>query len=196
MEDKQPKQFMKPELRRGKSLLGPHHSCKFGPKASYVRAEVDTDYDVDPLDRKLKWNKPPENALIVKKIGTDTTKYLKQLATWLMNEKNLHVFVLPAVLDEESLKEDKSFANIYKQLLPFHDNKEIDFVACLGGDGTLLYAANLFQHSMPPVISFHLGSLGFLTTHEIDNYQSSLIDLLGGNAVLMLRSRLRCIVDR
>lgn len=33
----------------------------------------------------------------------------------------------------------------------------------LGGDGTVLYASWLFQHVVPPVIPFALGSLGFLT---------------------------------
>ena len=196
MEKNVSKRFTKPELKRGKSLLGPRLSCKYGPKASYVRAELERDYEVDPLDRKLKWNKPPENALIVKKTGTDTTKPLKELATWLMKERDLHVFVLPDVLKEEAVKEDLAFTNVYHQLQVFNGNEEIDFVICLGGDGTLLYATSLFQHSMPPVISFHLGSLGFLTTHKIEDYQTSLIDLLDGSAVLLLRSRLRCIVER
>jgi NAD+ kinase len=32
----------------------------------------------------------------------------------------------------------------------------IDFIICLGGDGTLLYASSLFQKSVPPVMAFHL----------------------------------------
>lgn len=42
----------------------------------------------------------------------------------------------------------------------------IDFVVCLGGDGLLLHAASLFGSALPPIISFKLGSLGFLTTHR------------------------------
>src|SRR5690606_6310390 len=38
-----------------------------------------------------------------------------------------------------------------------------DFVITLGGDGTVLYASWLFQRIVPPVLSFALGSLGFLT---------------------------------
>jgi NAD kinase len=41
---------------------------------------------------------------------------------------------------------------------------QIDLIVTLGGDGTVLYAAWLFQTSqVPPVIPFHFGSLGFLT---------------------------------
>ncbi len=32
----------------------------------------------------------------------------------------------------------------------------IDFIVCLGGDGTLLYASSLFQKSVPPIMAFHL----------------------------------------
>ena len=42
----------------------------------------------------------------------------------------------------------------------------VDFVVCLGGDGVVLHASNLFPEAMPPVISFNLGSLGFLTNHR------------------------------
>lgn len=42
----------------------------------------------------------------------------------------------------------------------------VDFVVCLGGDGLLLHAASLLGPALPPVISFKLGSLGFLTTHR------------------------------
>ena len=97
---------------------------------------------------------------------------------------------------------------------------KIDFIVCLGGDGTLLYASSLFQQSVPPVMAFHLGSLGFLTPFEIDNFEQQITHVLEGknyfiifffvklnfifcnkinvsflgHAALTLRSRLRCIV--
>jgi len=71
---------------------------------------------------------------------------------------------------------------------------KIDFIVCLGGDGTLLYASSLFQQSVPPVMSFHLGSLGFLTPFEFQNFEQQLTHILEGNAALTLRSRLRCII--
>lgn len=43
----------------------------------------------------------------------------------------------------------------------------MDFVACLGGDGVILHASNLFRGAVPPVVSFNLGSLGFLTSHNV-----------------------------
>lgn len=72
----------------------------------------------------------------------------------------------------------------------------IDFIVCLGGDGTLLYASLLFQQSVPPVMAFHLGSLGFLTPFQFDNFQEQVTNVLEGHAALTLRSRLRCIIYR
>lgn len=72
----------------------------------------------------------------------------------------------------------------------------IDFIVCLGGDGTLLYASLLFQQSVPPVMAFHLGSLGFLTPFRFDNFEEQLTSVLEGHAALTLRSRLRCVMHR
>jgi NADH kinase len=37
-----------------------------------------------------------------------------------------------------------------------------DVVVTLGGDGTLLHVSSLFPNKVPPVISFSMGTLGFL----------------------------------
>ena len=57
---------------------------------------------------------------------------------------------------------------------------KIDFIVCLGGDGTLLYASSLFQQSVPPVMAFHLGSLGFLTPFEFENFEQQVTQVLEG----------------
>lgn len=49
---------------------------------------------------------------------------------------------------------------------------------------------------MPPVMAFHLGSLGFLTPFRFDNFQKQVTKVLEGDAALTLRSRLRCIIVR
>ena len=45
-------------------------------------------------------------------------------------------------------------------------------MACLGGDGVILHASNLFRSAVPPVVSFNLGSLGFLTSHSVSFFKS------------------------
>merc|ERR1712004_106975 len=47
---------------------------------------------------------------------------------------------------------------------------------------------------VPPVMPFHMGSLGFLTPFEFQNFEQQLTHILEGNAALTLRSRLRCII--
>ncbi|KAI9882152.1 MAG: hypothetical protein M1823_006103 [Watsoniomyces obsoletus] len=49
-----------------------------------------------------------------------------------------------------------------------------DFVVTLGGDGTVLYASWLFQRIVPPVLSFALGSLGFLTKFDYSRFPETL----------------------
>ena len=49
---------------------------------------------------------------------------------------------------------------------------------CLGGDGTLLWASGLFPRAMPPVISFAMGSLGFLSTFRYEQFRERLDDLI------------------
>ncbi|KAJ3080082.1 NAD(+) kinase, partial [Rhizoclosmatium hyalinum] len=51
---------------------------------------------------------------------------------------------------------------------------DVDLVVTLGGDGTVLYSSSLFQERVPPIVAFHLGSLGFLTVFKHDTYQSNL----------------------
>ena len=88
---------------------------------------------------------------------------------------------------------------LQEKLMTFREGQDdltdkIDFIICLGGDGTLLYASSLFQQSVPPVMAFHLGSLGFLTPFKFDNFHEQVTSVLEGHAALTLRSRLRCII--
>ncbi|KAI8808813.1 ATP-NAD kinase-like domain-containing protein [Cladochytrium replicatum] len=77
--------------------------------------------------------------------------------------------------------------------------EEIDFIITLGGDGTVLFAAWLFQQKVPPIIPFHLGSLGFLTVFEFTKFRSSITRVLQDNHKGMrmnFRLRFACTVYR
>lgn len=60
-------------------------------------------------------------------------------------------------------------------------HQHVDFVVCLGGDGTILHASSLFQWAIPPVISFSAGSLGFLTNHSLANVEADLKAVIYGS---------------
>lgn len=164
--------------------------------------------------------------LVIKKVRDSTVlPPFVHLVEWLIQEKHMVVWVESAVLDDPLLMEDKKFMGIKDKLVTFkyvqwkkplnsqyikiyhfcccyfRDGRDdlkdrIDFIICLGGDGTLLYASLLFQQSVPPVMAFHLGSLGFLTPFQFDNFQDQVTNVLEGHAALTLRSRLRCIIVR
>jgi hypothetical protein len=65
-------------------------------------------------------------------------------------EKHMVVFVEQTVMDDTLLINNPGFSVVKEKLMTFRDGKDdltdkIDFIICLGGDGTLLYASLLFQ---------------------------------------------------
>lgn len=71
-----------------------------------------------------------------------------------------------------------------------------DFVITLGGDGTVLYASWLFQRIVPPVLSFALGSLGFLTKFDFEEYQQTLTTAFTDGVTVSLRLRFEGTIMR
>jgi NAD+ kinase len=71
-----------------------------------------------------------------------------------------------------------------------------DFVVSLGGDGTVLYASWLFQRVVPPVLSFALGSLGFLTKFDFEQYQETLTRAFRDGVTISLRLRFESTIMR
>lgn len=71
-----------------------------------------------------------------------------------------------------------------------------DFVVTLGGDGTVLYASWLFQQIVPPVLSFGLGSLGFMTKFDYSDFQGILTRAFRDGITVSLRLRFECTVMR
>jgi hypothetical protein len=57
-------------------------------------------------------------------------------------------------------------------------------VVCLGGDGVILHASSLFKQHIPPVVSFHLGSMGFLTNHPYPDFRQELRQVRRCNMLL------------
>jgi NAD+ kinase len=71
-----------------------------------------------------------------------------------------------------------------------------DLIITLGGDGTVLYASWLFQRIVPPVMSFALGSLGFLTKFDFEKYQETLTKAFRDGVTISLRLRFEGTVMR
>ncbi|KAI6669577.1 hypothetical protein NL676_004462 [Syzygium grande] len=64
-------------------------------------------------------------------------------------------------------------------------HKKVDLLVTLGGDGTVLWAASLFQGPVPPVVSFNMGSLGFMTPFSRDGYKKQLESILRGDGLIL-----------
>uniref|UniRef100_A0AAQ4PDI9 NAD(+) kinase n=1 Tax=Gasterosteus aculeatus aculeatus TaxID=481459 RepID=A0AAQ4PDI9_GASAC len=182
---------------RPQSLHGPSPVTKFGPKACMLQNPHTVMHIQDPASQRLTWNKQPKSVLVIKKIrDASLLQPFKELCVFLTEMKDLIVYVEKKVLEDPAILDDENFGTITKKFCTFRDDLDdisnrIDFIICLGGDGTLLYASSLFQESVPPVMAFHLGSLGFLTPFKFDTYQSQVTQIIDGNAAIVLRSRLK-----
>jgi len=185
---------------RTRSLNAPSPIQQFGPCGRIMKNSAMVMTIQDPASQRLTWYKPPLTVLVIKKVrDAAVIPPFIQLVKWFINEKRMVVFVESAIMDDPVLVRNPEFGHIQEKLMTFNEQKDdltdkIDFVVCLGGDGTLLYASSLFQQSVPPIMAFHLGSLGFLTPFKFDDFESQVTHVLEGHAALTLRSRLRCIL--
>ncbi|XP_028850491.1 NAD kinase isoform X1 [Denticeps clupeoides] len=183
--------------RRSQSLHGPSPVTTFGPKACMMKNPKAIMHIQDPASQRLTWNNPPKSVLVIKKIRDPSLlQPFKNLCKFLTEQKNMIVYVESKVLEDPAIACDENFAVIKNYFCTFREEFDdisncVDFIICLGGDGTLLYASSLFQESVPPVMAFHLGSLGFLTPFSFDTYQSQVTQVIEGNAAIILRSRLK-----
>ncbi|XP_016072345.1 PREDICTED: NAD kinase isoform X2 [Miniopterus natalensis] len=184
------------EFRRTRSLHGPCPVTTFGPKACMLQNPQTIMHIQDPASQRLTWNKSPKSVLVIKKIrDASLLQPFKELCVYLM-EMNMIVYVEKKVLEDPAVVGDGGFGPVKKRFCTFREDyddisNQIDFIICLGGDGTLLYASSLFQGSVPPVMAFHLGSLGFLTPFNFENFQTQVTQVIQGNAAIVLRSRLK-----
>ncbi|XP_069893200.1 NAD kinase isoform X1 [Dipodomys merriami] len=185
------------EFRRTRSLHGPSPVTTFGPKACVLQNPQTIMHIQDPGSQRLTWNKSPKSVLVIKKIrDASLLQPFKELCVYLMEENNMIVYVEKKVLEDPAIASDENFGPVKKKFCTFREDyddisNQIDLIICLGGDGTLLYASSLFQGSVPPVMAFHLGSLGFLTPFNFENFQSQVTQVIEGNAAVVLRSRLK-----
>ncbi|KAL7624814.1 NADH kinase pos5 [Parahypoxylon ruwenzoriense] len=119
----------------------------------------------------LQWPEPPRNILIVPKLhDPKVTQSALSFANHIRTEyPNLNLVF------------ERRIAPTIHETLPFpiytadpgQFPAKIDLVATLGGDGTILRAASLFSlhASVPPILSFSMGSLGFLGEWKFEEYK-------------------------
>ncbi|KAL5366072.1 ATP-NAD kinase-like domain-containing protein [Aspergillus floccosus] len=172
----------------------------------------DMAWNVRKLSKKLdsiKLKLSVKNVFLVTKKGDDfVVGYTRKVTQWLLSDERDAKYV---VYVEKRLENDPEFdaAQILEEepaakgRLKFWDTDFVhekahifDFVITLGGDGTVLYTSWLFQHVVPPVLSFSLGSLGFLTKFDFKNYQKTLEGAFKEGVAVSLRLRFECTIMR
>jgi NAD+ kinase len=153
------------------------------------------------------------NVMIVTKARDNQLVVLtKELALWLLrtprygSDLGVNVFVDAKLRNSKRfnapgiLQENPRYESMLKYWTPdlcWSQPEKFDLVLTLGGDGTVLFTSWLFQRIVPPVLSFSLGSLGFLTSFEFEKYKHHLNRVMGEEGMRVnLRMRFTCTVYR
>lgn len=145
---------------------------------------------------QARWMRTPRTVFIVKKPGEpDCAAAMLELARYLTRDQfKVTVVAEKAVFDPA--KESRQFVQHLRELAVVqatHDELRampIDFCVTVGGDGTIIWLSHVFPRGCPPVLSIHMGSLGFLSTFGRGVAQSKLRSVMEEVMVLTLRMRL------
>ena len=152
--------------------------------------EVSKQLQRRPIKRAVR------NIMIITKARDNSLiKLTRELANWLIVTPRYGQSHGVTVYVDNKLRNSKRFdaaglvakdPNFEKMLqywtpdLCWSHAERFDLVVTLGGDGTVLFTSWLFQRVVPPILSFSLGSLGFLTPFNFAQYRASLDHVMGG----------------
>lgn len=176
-------------------------------KKAYSHAQLSsTAHGVRILSKNLSNTKVAlevKNLMIVTKKQDDSLIYLtREMVEWiLVNYPSIDIYVDAKFEKNEPFnakelcKDSKCGSHKIRYWTPtFVKENEyfFDLIITLGGDGTVLYVSSIFQKNVPPVMSFALGSLGFLTNFQFENFKHDLSKVLQNKIKSKMRMRLCC----
>lgn len=174
--------------------------------ATSVR-EISKQLQRRPIKRAVR------SVMIITKARDNSLVYLtRELAEWLLKTPRYNSNLGVTVYVDAKLRTSKRFnaASLlamnpnYERMLKYwtpdlcwESPGKFDLVLTLGGDGTVLFTSCLFQRVVPPILSFSLGSLGFLTNFEFSAYKTHLNRIMGDHGMRVnLRMRFTCTIYR
>lgn len=174
--------------------------------ATSVR-EISKQLQRRPIKRAVR------SVMVVTKARDNSLIYLtRDLAEWLLKTPRYGSDIGVTVYVDAKLRKSKRFSADsliasnprYEKMLKYWtpdlcwtSPEKFDLVLTLGGDGTVLYTSWLFQRIVPPILSFSLGSLGFLTNFEFAAYKTHLDRVMGEQGMRVnLRMRFTCTIYR
>lgn len=127
-------------------------------------------------------------AIFGRVFNSSVTPYVDYLIDYLNNSK-----VEIIMYDEfyEFLKQETSCPQHFKTFST-NDNlpKDINFMLCLGGDGTMLAAVSLIKDSRIPIAGINFGRLGFLANIPKNEIEQALNQILLGHYSIQERALL------
>ncbi|CAD7703844.1 unnamed protein product [Ostreobium quekettii] len=185
------------------------------PMFTFVFNEIVCSLSIDTFSIVLRFSTAAwccHSVMLIKKVGDELMNEFIQVLQYLGEEEDMQVVVEPDMYTRLAKSHPHfGFVHTYDENEVNRLGECVDFVACLGGDGVILHASHLFGEVIPPVICFHLGSLGFLTNHLFSEYRQALRNVIYGCAdtspcsipdsfsagvLITLRMRLLCEVMR
>uniref|UniRef100_A0A0G4GI38 NAD(+) kinase n=1 Tax=Chromera velia CCMP2878 TaxID=1169474 RepID=A0A0G4GI38_9ALVE len=183
---------------RANSVAHHHHQHP----QDYHEEDRQSDRDLDYLPRHgfcgdlvCHFKQRPRHVLVVKRLNSHgVTLKAVELANYFVRDLGITVIVEPNAADDFNANGAMSVKTWKAGMSPSDIVSVIDFVVCLGGDGTLLWVSGLFPMQMPPVAGIGMGSLGYLTQFEVQESKDLVRRMTDGTFNVCLRSRLRVLV--
>ena len=118
----------------------------------------------------------PQRVFLIKKFGSShVDQQASDLSKWLIAQHQLTVYIEADVQQRQG----SLFPNCH--VYDSHQHRHtIDFVITMGGDGTALHFNSLFNdsHTIPMLLSFSMGTLGFLTPFNFKDHQTIINQML------------------
>lgn len=116
------------------------------------------------------------NVLVVRKLSKDVTieNHYKDCVKFLLGKGCVVYTELNSIRIENTM--------IFSQ----DDCSKIEVLVTLGGDGTVIWATKLFQgYPVPPVISFNLGTLGFMAKFTSEHILKTLNQIIQASSLTL-----------
>lgn len=135
----------------------------------------------------LRWPLPPRNLLVVKKQHTPIVEdaFIEFLKHVRRSYPSLSVILERDVAEQTHSRLEMPVYSTSEDVAPeVQLGQKVDLTTTLGGDGTILHAASLFSsaRSVPPILSFSMGTLGFLGEWKFDEYKRAFRDVYTSGA--------------
>ncbi|KAJ2687699.1 NADH kinase pos5 [Coemansia sp. RSA 1285] len=193
---------LRPQLRRARGIattaeLATKTQPRLTQRTRLGAADTGSADSADSFDGDhqltLEWpGATPKTVLIVKKDNDKRAdSALVSICRWMRRQyPQINVVLEPAVFAQMRGTLDFVRTVAATQSGRAEYARVVDFVVTLGGDGTFLHVASLFDEEVPPVVPFSMGTLGFLLPFDVADFPARLQSIIEGASTVLPRTRL------